>query len=131
MEINVVLVIETFAAFLIAMTLHDWGHSVAAMLLGDETMVDDGMLSANPLTHVAPIGAFVAVVLSFSAYAGIGWGRPTRTDAARLRGGPDFGAMLVAIAGPFVNLGIGLVILIGVTFIPGFARLPAFVDSAN
>lgn len=128
--INVVLVVETFAAFLIALTLHDWGHTFAAALLGDDTLADEGLFSPNPLRHVVPVGAFVAAVLSFS-YAGIGWGKPARVDSARLRGGPDFGAVLVAISGPFVNLGIGLLILVGTTYVPGFDRLPNFIDSSS
>lgn len=128
--INVILVVETFIAFLVALTIHDWGHAIAGMVLGDDSLADDGMLSPNPVRHIAPIGAFVAAVLSFS-YAGVGWGRPARVDSSRLRGGPDFGALLVALAGPLLNLLIGLGLVVGVTYVPGFGRLAAFVDSSN
>ncbi|HEY7833877.1 MAG TPA: site-2 protease family protein [Ktedonobacterales bacterium] len=128
---NVLLIVETFVAFMLALVLHDWGHSFAATLLGDDSLASDGLISPNPVRHLAPVGTFVAVILSFISYAGLGWGRPARVDSSRIRGGPDFGAVLVAIAGPFFNVGFGLLILVGTSFIPGFQRLPAFVDSLS
>jgi Zn-dependent protease len=127
---NVVLIIETFAAFLIAVTIHECAHAGMAQVLGDSTPSSEGRLSLSPARHVAPIGTLVAVVLSFS-YAGIGWGRPVRIDSLRMRVGPNAGIILVALAGPFANMLVGLGLAIGVTFIPGYTDLARYMDAST
>ena len=130
MPINVVLIVETFIAFVIALTIHECAHTCAAWLLGDSTPVRAGRLSLNPVRHMAPIGTLVAAVLAFwPTYAGIGWGKPVRLDSSRLRAGPDLGIMLVAIAGPIVSFLVGLGILLGIQFVPGYDRLAAYTSS--
>ncbi len=121
---NVIAIIETFAAFVIAIVIHESGHAGMAKVLGDSSPASAGRLSLNPARHLAPIGTVVAVVLSFAPiYAGIGWGKPVRVDALRMRVGPNLGIILVALAGPVANLVLGLAFAMGVTFIPGFYRL--------
>ncbi|HEV7129751.1 MAG TPA: site-2 protease family protein [Ktedonobacterales bacterium] len=130
MPINVVLILETFVAFVIALTLHECGHAAVALLLGDSSPARDGRLALNPVRHMAPIGTLVAAVLSFfPTYAGIGWGKPMRLDSSRLRGGPDLGIMLVALAGPIVSALVGLGILLGIQFVPGYQRLNLYATS--
>ena len=122
MLFNVVLIVETVIAFIIAVTLHEWGHALAAAALGDKQAISEGRLSLAPTRQMAPIGTLVAVVLSFS-YAGIGWGRPVRFDSMRLRVGPNVGTILIALAGPLLNLLIGLGLAAGLVYVPGFAAL--------
>jgi Zn-dependent protease len=125
--INVVLVLETFIAFVIAVSIHECAHAAMASVLGDDTPANDGRLSFNPTRHLAPIGTLVAAVLSFGfgglGYTGIGWGKPVRLNAQRLRGGPDVGTIIVALAGPLANLLLGVAVVIGLRFVPNFARL--------
>ena len=122
MVFNVVLIVETVIAFIIAVTLHEWGHALAAAALGDKQAISEGRLSLAPTRQMAPIGTLVAVVLSFSG-AGIGWGRPVRYDSMRLRVGPNAGTILIALAGPLLNLLIGLGLAAGLLYVPGFAAL--------
>jgi Zn-dependent protease len=130
MPINAVLIVETFIAFLIALTIHESAHAGAAWLLGDNTPVKAGRLSLNPLRHMAPIGTLVGAVLAFwPTYAGIGWGKPVRLDSSRLRGGADLGIMLVAVAGPIVSFLVGLGILLGIQFVPGYDRLALYTSA--
>jgi Zn-dependent protease len=132
MPINVVLVVETFAAFIVAICIHECGHAAMAVLLGDGLAAGDGRLSLNPARHMAPIGTLVAGVLSFApSYVGIGWGRPVRYDSTHLRVGPNFGTILIAIAGPAVNAIVGLGLAAGLRFIPGYDLASVTTDSVT
>jgi Zn-dependent protease len=127
MPINVVLIIETFIAFIVALSFHECGHAAMAALLGDGIAAGEGRLSLNPRRHLAPIGTMVAAVLSFS-HAGIGWGRPVRFDSTRLRVGPNTGTILVAVAGPLVSLILGLGLAAGLRYVPGYGALNVAAD---
>jgi Zn-dependent protease len=126
---NVIVIVETFVAFVIAISIHESAHSGMARLLGDTTQDSDGRLTLNPARQLAPIGTLVAGVLSFS-YVGLGWGRPVQVDVDRLRGGRDFGSILIAVAGPIANLLIGLSIGAGLHFVPNFERVGKETDPA-
>jgi Zn-dependent protease len=127
--INVALVLETFVAFLIVITLHESAHAAMAALLGDTMAVSDGRLSLNPARQLAPLGTLVAAVLAFApSYIGIGWGKPVRVDSTRLRVGPNVGTILVALAGPLLNLIVGVAIAVGLRCVPGYTKLAAATD---
>src|SRR5262249_16030456 len=98
-------------------------HAGAAALLGDGSPAAAGRLSLAPRRQMATIGTIVAVVFSTTALAGLGWGKPVDVDARRLRVGPDVGLLLVARAGPVVNLLLGLGILFGLQAVPGYGEL--------
>lgn len=120
---NVLIIAEAFLAFVVAITLHEWAHAAMATLLGDSTAVSRGRLSLAPARQMAPIGTMVAIVLSFSLAAGFGWGRPIEIDARRMRVGANLGTILVALAGPLLNAVLGVVILVGLTFVPSAGAL--------
>jgi Zn-dependent protease len=128
--LNVMLIVVTLAAFVVALTLHEAGHAAMAVSLGDGMATNDGRLSLRPARHMAPVGTLVAIVLSFSSYAGIGWGKPVRFDSMRLRVGPNTGTILIAMAGPLVNLLVGFAVAAGLHFIPGFDALKLATDPA-
>lgn len=81
----------------IAITLHELGHAVAADLQGDPTPRLAGRITLNPLRHLDPIGT-AALVL-----AGFGWGKPVPFSPKALRN-RRIGPALVGIAGPAVNV---------------------------
>lgn len=120
---NIVVIVETFIAFIIAVTLHEAAQTAAAAALGDRSPVAAGRMSLAPARHMAAVGTIVAIFYSFAAAGGLGWGRPISVDAKRLRVGPNFGLILVAIAGPLLNLALGLAIAFGLAFLPGYAAL--------
>ncbi|MBM3128917.1 MAG: site-2 protease family protein [Chloroflexi bacterium] len=93
MEILYVLV-----ALLIALTIHEASHALAAYLLGDPTPKEMGRLSLNPLAHLDPFGALMILLV------GLGWGKPVMIKAEKLKPGPQIGMALVGIAGPLSNL---------------------------
>jgi Zn-dependent protease len=124
LERNIILFVETFIAFVIAVTLHEAAHAAAAAALGDASPAAAGRLSLAPRRQMAAIGTIVAIVYSFGFLpAGMGWGRPVDVDARRLRVGPNVGLILVALAGPIFNLAIGIGIALALPFVPGYHQL--------
>ncbi|MFI5272998.1 MAG: site-2 protease family protein [Ktedonobacterales bacterium] len=122
---NILVIVESFIAFVLAVTLHGAAQAVAAAALGDPSPAKDGRLTLAPRRQMAVVGTIVAIVYSFAwpASAGLGWGRPLTVDARRLRVGPNLGLILVALAGPVVNLLLGVVIALGLGFLPGYLAL--------
>lgn len=80
-----------------ALSLHEFGHALAAELQGDHTAKNLGRLTLNPLKHLDPVGTFMIVM------AGFGWGKPVPFSLGNLRS-KRFGAAIVGGAGPLVNL---------------------------
>jgi Zn-dependent protease len=116
---NVIVIVETFVAFIIAITLHEAAHAGVAALLGDSTAVSQGRLSLAPGRQLTAQGTLVAIFVSFSALAGLGWGRSMEVDAQRMRVGPNFGTILTALAGPALNLALGIGLAFGLAAVPG------------
>jgi Zn-dependent protease len=76
MEILYILV-----ALLIALTIHEASHALAAYLLGDPTPKEMGRLSLNPFAHLDPLGALMILLV------GLGWGKPVMIKAEKLKPG--------------------------------------------
>jgi Zn-dependent protease len=92
---------------IIAIVFHEVSHGLVANQLGDPTAREQRRLSFNPLRHVDPIGTVVLPLMLAVANAPIfGWAKPVPVEAARLRN-PRVDMMLVALAGPLMNLFLG------------------------
>jgi Zn-dependent protease len=116
-------VIEAFLAFVIALSVHEASHALVARLLGDPLPASKGRLSLLPTRHMSAIGTIVAIVSSVRTAVGLGWGKPVDVDARRLRVGANTGTILVALAGPLVNLALGLGVAAALHLIPGYDEL--------
>jgi len=98
-------------AAILAITLHEAAHGYAARSLGDDTAARLGRLSLNPLRHVDPVGTLLVpglLVVSQLLISGrvdmlFGWAKPVPVDIRRLWN-PRFGMVLVAAAGPAINI---------------------------
>jgi Zn-dependent protease len=87
-----------------AIVLHEVSHGWVANAFGDPTARDRGRLSLNPVRHVDPIGTIVLpLVLAVSGAPVFGWAKPVPVVARRMRN-PRLHMMLVALAGPGMNL---------------------------
>jgi Zn-dependent protease len=89
---------------LISMTLHEAMHAFVGYWLGDDTAKLQGRLTLNPIKHIDP---FLTVLLPLGlALIGapvFGGAKPVPFNPDRVRGG-DWGAALIAVAGPLTNL---------------------------
>jgi Zn-dependent protease len=83
---------------------HEFAHAWVATRLGDDTPRLQGRVTLNPLAHVDWMGTTILPFLSSLFFGGfLGWGKPVYTQTNKLRGGLN-GLLLVALAGPFSNL---------------------------
>jgi Zn-dependent protease len=90
---------------LIAVTFHEAAHAFVARLLGDETAWRLGRVSFNPLKHIDPFGTVLLpgmLVLLHSPFL-FGYAKPVPVNFRALRH-PRSGMILVAAAGPAINL---------------------------
>lgn len=77
--------------------MHEFAHALAADLQGDRMPRAMGRLTPNPARHLDPLGTLMLVLVGF------GWGKPVEFRPQALRS-QRFGAALVALAGPMMNL---------------------------
>lgn len=89
-------------AILIALTIHEFSHGMAAHLLGDPTPKQQGRLTLNPLPHLDPLGTLMLLVAKF------GWAKPVQVNPFYFRGDRQRGMLLVALAGPASNILVAL-----------------------
>ena len=84
-------------ALIEALALHEYAHALAADLQGDRMPRAFGRLTLNPAKHLDPLGTLMIFLVGF------GWGKPVefRPQALSSR---RFGAAIVALAGPMMNL---------------------------
>lgn len=85
------------AALVGAIGLHEYAHALAADLQGDRLPRAMGRLTPNPIKHLDPVGTLAIFLVGF------GWGKPVEFRHNALRS-QRFGAALVALAGPLMNL---------------------------
>ena len=91
-------------ALVFAIVFHEVAHGLMARALGDKTAEEMNRLSLNPIRHVDPIGTVVLPGFLALAHLPIfGWAKPVPVNGRRLRN-PRRDMMLVAAAGPGMNL---------------------------
>jgi len=94
---------------ILAIVFHEVAHGLAARALGDPTAAEMKRLSLNPLRHVDPMGTVILPgLLALAKLPVFGWAKPVPVNGRRLRN-PRRDMMLVAAAGPGMNLAMGLI----------------------
>jgi len=101
-----------------AVTLHEAAHGYAARACGDDTAERMGRISLNPLRHIDPFGTIILPGLLLAA-GGVmfGWAKPVPVNFARLRH-PRSGMIIVAAAGPAMNMALAISAVLAVNLIP-------------
>ena len=91
--------------FILAIVLHEVAHGYAAWKLGDPTAKRLGRLTLNPLKHIDPM--FSLILPGFLMLVGspviFGGAKPVPVVPLHFRN-PRLGMVIVAAAGPIVNL---------------------------
>jgi Zn-dependent protease len=111
------LLLAWFVVFVFSTTLHEAGHALAALRMGDPTAYHGGQVSLNPLPHIlrAPAGMVLVPILSFLLLGGnwmVGWASAPYDPAWAARHPRK--AALMALAGPIANLLLVLVAMLGI-----------------
>lgn len=82
---------------MVSLALHEWGHAITALWMGDPTAKEQGRVTLNPLKHLDIIGSLMILLVGF------GWAKPVPIYP------PNFhsyriGLFVVSIAGIVINL---------------------------
>ena len=95
----------TLPAVIIAITFHEFAHAYAADKLGDDTPRMQGRLNLNPMSHIDPVGFMLLM------FAGFGWGKPVQINTRNFNRNvrADKGEAIVSVAGPIMNFIIAIV----------------------
>ena len=99
---------------IIAITFHEASHGYVAYLLGDDTAWRQGRVSFNPLVHIDPFGTVVLPVMLLMLRSPFlfGYAKPVPVNFRALRR-PRLGMILVAAAGPGMNLLLATIAALG------------------
>mgnify|MGYP003985354949 CR=1 FL=1 len=80
-----------------SLTVHEYSHACAALVLGDTTAKDQGRLTLNPLKHLDLIGIMMLFII------GLGWAKPVPVNIENLLN-KRRSLYIVALAGPLSNI---------------------------
>ena len=94
--LEILILIASFLAVTIVLTLHEFSHAFVAYKCGDPTPKMNGRLTLNPLAHFDPLG------LVMFTLAGFGWARPVPINPFNFRHYRR-GLTFTALAGVVMN----------------------------
>jgi Zn-dependent protease len=113
--------VVSLGALVLAITVHEFSHALAATRLGDNTPRSLGRLSLNPLVHLDPMGSLMLL------FVGFGWGKPVPVNAGTFGRNALRNMSLVAFAGPVSNVLSAMVLAI--PFRAGLVPWPFSVEA--
>jgi Zn-dependent protease len=88
-----------------SLTIHEYSHACAALVLGDTTAKDQGRLTLNPLKHLDLLGILMLIIIK------VGWAQPVPVNENNLIN-KRRSMYIVALAGPLSNIIIASISLI-------------------
>ena len=96
-------------ALVVAVVVHSLAQAAAARAFGDRLPATNGRLNPDPRRHLEPFGIIVMLI------SAIGWNKPVPLQEPRFRGGRTR-YLLAILAGPFANLVVGVLALVGLRY---------------
>ena len=94
---NLIPYILSLPIVLLALSVHEASHGLAAYKLGDPTARNFGRLTINPAKHIDPLGFLCMVLFHF------GWAKPVPVNSRYFKN-PRRDMALTAAAGPISNI---------------------------
>ena len=126
--------IVSLIAFILSVAVHEFGHAWMATKLGDRLPAQQGRLTLSPMAHIDPIGTLLMPLVAVFApgnFPMLAWGKPVQTNPnAYTRLSPRTGHMLVALAGPAMNLVLATAISIVLILVGRTGILPPSIAAA-
>ena len=102
-------IIIVIIVILLSMTLHEAMHAFVGYWLGDDTAKLEGRLTFNPIKHIDPfLTLLLPITLAILNAPIFGGAKPVPFNPARVRY-DEWGAALIAVAGPLTNFIIAFV----------------------
>lgn len=112
---------------LLSMTLHEAMHAFVGYWLGDDTAKLEGRLTLNPVKHIDPfLTLLLPIMLAVVGAPIFGGAKPVPFNPNRVRY-DEWGAALVAVAGPLTNLLIAFIVF-GVYVLAGAPETGLFAS---
>lgn len=97
-------IIILVVVLLVSMSVHEFMHAFVGYKLGDTTAQEEGRLSLNPLRHIDPLMTVVLPLITLVLFhVPILAAKPVPFNPSRVKY-EEYGAALLAIAGPLSNL---------------------------
>jgi Zn-dependent protease len=110
MNFDITYIIVVVVVILLSMTLHEAMHAFVSYWLGDDTAKQQGRLTLNPVKHIDPfLTLLLPLMLAVIGAPIFGGAKPVPFNPNRVRY-DEWGAALVAVAGPLTNLLIAFVV---------------------
>jgi Zn-dependent protease len=117
------LVMVSMISLILSITVHEFGHALVADRLGDRLPRSQGRVTLNPIAHMSVLGTLVLPLMGLllGGFV-IGWGKPVQiqpmgfTRRVRMK----TGHLLVAAAGPAMNVLFGIVIALVLVLVTRF-----------
>lgn len=98
-----------FVSLVISISVHEMMHAFTGYKLGDTTAQEEGRISLNPLRHIDPFLTIVLPIITLILFqAPILAAKPVPFNIARVKF-EEFGAAMIALAGPLTNLVLAVV----------------------
>ncbi len=107
-EITLLQIVIIIGVLLVSMSVHEAMHAFVGLKLGDDTAAEEGRVSLNPLKHIDPFLTIVLPVITLILVgAPVLAAKPVPFNPERVKW-DEFGAALIAAAGPISNFALAL-----------------------
>ncbi len=101
---RIILTVVSVVLVMISAVLHELGHAVMALRLGDDTAQKAGRITLNPLAHIDRFGSIILpLVMGLAGGPIFAFAKPVPYNPNKLRN-PERDEVLVALAGPAANI---------------------------
>ncbi len=96
-------------SILVSLSIHEAMHAYVGLKLGDDTALEEGRVSLNPLRHIDPFSTLLLPVITLIAFGvPILAAKPVPFNPMRVKF-DEYGAALIAAAGPLTNLFLAII----------------------
>ena len=107
-NLNLPTMVVLIVSILISLVIHEFMHAYAGYKLGDSTAKSEGRLSLNPLSHIDPIMTIALPIVTILLFRiPILAAKPVPFDPRNVKY-DEFGAAMIAAAGPLSNLALAI-----------------------
>lgn len=108
-HITLIEIVIIIVVLLISMSVHEAMHAFVGLKLGDDTAAEQGRVSLNPLKHIDPFMTVLLPAITLILFgAPILAAKPVPFNPERVKY-DEYGAALIAAAGPLSNLVLAVV----------------------
>lgn len=108
-DITLTGILVIIGVLLVSMSVHEAMHAFTGLKLGDDTAAEEGRVSLNPLRHIDPFMTVLLPAITLILFqVPILAARPVPFNPNRVKW-DEFGAALIAAAGPLSNLALAFI----------------------